>query len=484
MKAKRKSVKNYIFISNALMVLIVIGICLLLIGFVIYEYDHRENNNLVEKVEVSSTSYQVSQLLESYDWSDISDDSSSLNQLSLQLNELGFTICVEEKGAILFSDIDNVTLEDLKDLEDYFSSDGDSHIYLMDGFTFITLQALEGSIRVYAISGEYSDFMATLKSLAMFVLVCIVIVVLFILILSAVSMFFAANLSNHIMKPLNMLIDASNEMKNGDYSKPISYQGDWEFEDVCQSFNEMQLNVREADQKKAEYEKARMDMIVGISHDLRTPLTAIRGTIKGLQDGVVNTPELQEKFLDTAYRRTLEMDKLLEQLFYFSKIETGNIPVNLEIIEWNKFLQDYKEKLETNDIASEVKCFIYGTEERLCSQIDSLQMERILDNIVENSRKYANVESLVISFHLYYKDGNVFLLVADNGQGVSEEKLPYIFDAFYRGDDSRNETEGNGLGLHIVKSLVEAMGGSVEAQNRQGLEVKMAFPIVKEKRYE
>ncbi len=176
----------------------------------------------------------------------------------------------------------------------------------------------------------------------------------------------------------------------------------------------------------------------------------------------------------------METDQLLEQLFYFSKIETGSVPLCPEMIEWNAFLKDYREKLELDDTASEASCYIYGTDEKLYSQIDRLQMERILDNIVENSRKYANADPMVISFHLYCKDDRAVLWAADNGQGVPEEKLPYIFDKFYRADESRNKTEGNGLGLHIVKYLVEAMDGTVEAQNNQGLEIRMTFPARQE----
>ncbi|MCD8155722.1 MAG: HAMP domain-containing histidine kinase [Clostridiales bacterium] len=480
MTAKRKSVKNYIFFSNALMVLLVLGIFLILNAFVIKLYEYRESNSPAGDSELASGSYEASQLLENYDWSQISGESGSLKLLCSELDELGFYVCVEQEGVLLLTNMEDATVEDFEEMEGYFSSDGSSHVYLMDGTTFITLQTADSSLRVCAIHGEYADFKAALKEFTSFVLFYLINSVLFILILCVASALFAKRISRHIMQPLDALIKASDEMKNGDYSQPVSYHGDWEFEDVCQSFNEMQSHVREADRKKADYEKARTDMIAGISHDLRTPLTAIRGTIKGLQDGVAATPELQKRFLDTAYRRTLEMDQLLEQLFYFSKIETGSIPLYLEMIEWNAFLKDYKEKLELDDTASEVRFYIYGTDEKLYSQIDRQQIERILDNIVENSRKYANVESLTVSFLLHAKDGRVILWVADNGHGVPDEKLPYIFNTFYRADESRNKTEGNGLGLHIVKYLVEVMGGTVEAQNHQGLEIKMTFPAAQE----
>lgn len=168
-------------------------------------------------------------------------------------------------------------------------------------------------------------------------------------------------------------------------------------------------------EKNRKYEKARTDMIAGISHDLRTPLTAIRGTIKALLDGVVSTPKQQRKFLETAYRRTGDMDILLNQLFYISKLETGNMPLTLSTIEVSAFI----------------------------------------DNYVKGKRELLENEQIEV--------------------GVAEEKLPYIFDEFYRGDESRNQKEGNGLGLYIVKYLIEAMGGSVRAENADGLMIFMEF---------
>lgn len=484
MAAKRKSVKNYIFFSNAFMVLLVLGIFLILNALVIKIYEYRESSNLAGNSELASGSYEAGRLLESFDWLQNGGETEELNHLCGELEDFGFDLCVEQDEEILFASLEDVSAEDFESLERYFSADGCSHIYVMDGTTFITLQTSDSVLRVCAIYGEYEDFKASLKEVASFVLFYFINSALFILILCIVSYLFTKRLIRHIMRPLDALIEASDEMKGGDYSRPVSYQGDCEFEDVCQSFNEMQAYVREADRKKADYEKARTDMIAGISHDLRTPLTAIRGTIKGLQDGVAATPELQKKFLDTAGRRTLEMDQLLEQLFYFSKIETGSIPLYPETIEWNAFLEDYREKLELDDTAAGISFYFYGTEKKLYSQIDRQQMERILDNIVGNSKKYANAEHLVISFHLHEKAGRAVLWVADNGQGVPKEKLPYIFDKFYRVDESRNVTEGNGLGLHIVRSLAEAMGGTAEAQNRQGLEIKMTFPVMQEDRHE
>ena len=142
-----------------------------------------------------------------------------------------------------------------------------------------------------------------------------------------VSQLFTGNLVVHIMKPLRELMDGAERIRENDLTKNIEYRDDLEFETVCAAFNDMQSHLLEEQEKNRKYEKARMDMIAGISHDLRTPLTAIRGTAKGLMDGIVSTPEQRRIFLETAYRRAGDMDRLLDQLLCLSQLETGNLPI-------------------------------------------------------------------------------------------------------------------------------------------------------------
>ena len=212
-------------------------------------------------------------------------------------------------------------------------------------------------------------------------------------------------------------------------------------------------------------------MIAGISHDLRTPLTAMKGTIKGLIDGVASTPEQQKKFLQAAYRRTGDMDMLLNQLFYLSRMETGNMPISMQNIDIGAFLGNYvKGKREViNSLQEEIIADTKGITAKV--SMDSEQFQRILDNLVENSRKYGETTPLKMKIILEKTPKGLSVCFRDNGVGVPEEKLPHIFEEFYRGDESRNKKEGNGLGLYIVKYLMEAMGGSVRAENADGFAV-------------
>lgn len=319
--------------------------------------------------------------------------------------------------------------------------------------------------------------------------------ILCIIVLVIISQLFTKNLTNHIMEPLDALAEGTKRIQKNDLTQKISYQGELEFENVCAAFNDMQESILAEQEKNRKYEKARTDMIAGISHDLRTPLTAMKGTLKGLIDGVASTPEQQEKFLQAAYRRTGDMDMLLNQLLFLSRMETGNMPVSMQTIEIASFLENYalsrnasldavygckcpdgdtKEKkeeiiIETNEITADVS-------------INPEQFQRILDNLVENSRKYAETTPLRMKIELERTKKGVSICFRDNGVGVPEEKLPFIFDEFYRGDESRNKKEGNGLGLYIVKYLMESMGGSVRAENADGLAVYLELPIFQERR--
>lgn len=295
-----------------------------------------------------------------------------------------------------------------------------------------------------------------------------------VLVLVLTGQVFTKNLSRRIMEPLDALQEGARRVQENYLTEEILYHGDAEFETVCRSFNEMQRHILAEQEKNRKYEKARTEMIAGISHDLRTPLTAIRGSLKGILDGVAASPEQQERFLQAAYRRTGEMETLLNQLFYFSKLETGNMPLSLRRIEIAAFLEEYSKAKQAKEIHLDTQ----GIQAEVLA--DAEQLMRVLDNLLENSRKYSEKTPLAISITLSRTETGIAIRFQDNGVGVAEEKLPHIFEEFYRADESRNKKEGNGLGLYIVKTLIEQMQGTVRAGNADGLAVCIELPIVKE----
>lgn len=281
-----------------------------------------------------------------------------------------------------------------------------------------------------------------------------------------------------VMRPVNALIQAARRVEAGDLSTPVTYQGADEFSAVCAAFDQMQQHLLREREKNARYEQARTDLVAGISHDLRTPLTSVKGYLKGMQDGVANTPEKQARYLEIAYRKAGEMERLLQRLFYFSKLETGSLPMLQAPADLGEFVGRFARE------AGEELAQAGGRVDFSCApgphsvRIDPEQMLRVLSNLKENALRYSGADPLVLTLKVWRQRDKEYIRFADNGRGVSQEQLPHLFEQFWRGDQARSSQggEGSGLGLYIVRYIVQAHGGSVEARSEQGLVVEIALP--------
>ena len=250
-------------------------------------------------------------------------------------------------------------------------------------------------------------------------------------VLLLLAAFFTRRMNRVVLEPVELLVDGAKRIQDGNMEEEIDYQGEAEFERVCQSFNDMQRTILKNQKQREKNEKARTDMVTGISHDLRTPLTSIQGYIKGVLDGVADTKERQEKYLKTAYDSTREM----------------NVPFSLKV----------------------------GQEAMPEINMDVEQIPRIFDNLLENSMKYAGTRPVEIEISVFATETEVVLEWNDHGNGVSEDKLPHIFERFYRCDEARKE-KGSGVGLYVVNYIMEQHHGRVEAENDGGLKIRLLFP--------
>lgn len=285
-----------------------------------------------------------------------------------------------------------------------------------------------------------------------------------------------------IMRPVQALAGAARRVEEGDLSTPVGYGGQDEFSAVCAAFDHMQQHLLREREKNAAYERARTDLVAGISHDLRTPLTSVKGYIKGLRDGVANTPEKQGQYLEVAYRKACDMERLLQRLFYFSKLETGSLPlfpVHTDLMEFvRRFARDTGQELEPLGGRVELR----GAPAAHPVVLDEEQMLRALSNLKDNALRYAMARPLVLTLTVWRQRDRECLRFADNGRGVSQGQLPHLFEQFWRGDEARSsgDGEGSGLGLYIVKYIVQAHGGTVEARNDGGLVFDITLPCEEE----
>ena len=284
-----------------------------------------------------------------------------------------------------------------------------------------------------------------------------------------------------IAVPLVKLKKATQNIKEGNLDFVLEVEGKDEFSQLCQDFEEMRKRLKESTEEKILMDKENKELISNISHDLKTPITAVKGYEEGIMDGVADTPEKMDRYVRTIYNKTNEMDHLINELTFYSKIDTNRIPYTFSKLNVEDYFSDCAEELglemETRGIE-----LVYANYVEKDVQViaDGEQIRRVIHNIVSNAIKYMEKPKGIIQLRV--KDVGDFIQVEieDNGKGIAAKDLPYIFDRFYRTDVSRNSSKGgSGIGLSIVKKIMEDHGGKVWATSRLGIGTIMYFVLRK-----
>ena len=284
-----------------------------------------------------------------------------------------------------------------------------------------------------------------------------------------------------IAVPLVKLRKATRNIKEGNLDFVLEVEGNDEFSQLCQDFEEMRKRLKESTEEKILMDKENKELISNISHDLKTPITAVKGYVEGIMDGVADTPEKMDRYVRTIYNKTNEMDHLINELTFYSKIDTNRIPYTFSKLNVEDYFSDCAEELglemETRGIE-----LVYANYVEKGVQViaDGEQIRRVIHNIVSNAIKYMEKPKGIIQLRV--KDVGDFIQVEieDNGKGIAAKDLPYIFDRFYMTDVSRNSSKGgSGIGLSIVKKIMEDHGGKVWATSRLGIGTIMYFVLRK-----
>lgn len=286
-----------------------------------------------------------------------------------------------------------------------------------------------------------------------------------------------------ILLPLNALKKATKQLQEGnlDYSLQENITDD-EIGQLCADFEEMRVHLKKEIEVRIQYEQDLRELISNISHDIKTPLTAIKGYAEGLLDGVADTPERQEKYIRTIFAKASDMTTLVDELSFYTKIDTNNIPYHFEKVRVNDYFRDCVEdnKPELELVNVELS-FESNVKEETQVLGDREQLRRVMNNLIGNAVKYrGNREHGIISVSLKEEETMVYVAVKDNGQGITENALPYVFERFYRADASRNSKQGgSGLGLAIAKRIIEEHGGTIRAESEEGVGTTIIFTLKK-----
>ena len=282
-------------------------------------------------------------------------------------------------------------------------------------------------------------------------------------------------------KPMRQLQEAARSITEGNLDYELTPESDDEFGELMGTFEEMRQRLKTNAEERLRYEQDSKVMISNISHDLKTPITAIKGYVEGIRDGVASSPEKQRKYLTTIYNRAEDMDRLVEQLAFYSLVDNGQVPYHFTKIPVRAYFDDCRDELAAELETQDFDLIYENTVPEGVLMIgDPEQLNRVISNVVSNSVKYRNKNEArgLLRLTVERSGGRILFGMEDNGIGIEEKDLPHIFDRFYRSDASRSAaTGGNGIGLSIVKKIVEDHGGTVRAESRPGKGTKLTVGL-------
>ncbi len=273
------------------------------------------------------------------------------------------------------------------------------------------------------------------------------------------NVFLTRSLFRHISEPLELLVAGVERVERGDLDTPIAYTGADEFKPACDAVDLMAAKLKTALETEQHRQQSRKELIAGMSHDLKSPLTSIRAYSEALRDGVASTPAQRQRYLDTICRKEQEIEGMVERLFTFSKLDLSEEPLELVCLNVREAVSAV-----AADYASQADIRL-DTLPDCTVMADSNQLQRIVKNILDNAVRYCGRPRPEVCISGAEQGDMLAVSFTDNGPGVAPEVLPKLFDVFYRTDPARRRTqEGSGLGLAIVKRAAEQMGGTAWAE--------------------
>jgi signal transduction histidine kinase len=400
---------------------------------------------------------QVDNLNTELDFSDIQTDVNRINNNYIDYN---IRLAVYEGKTLVYPasfDTNHIVELALSENRNYLLIEENNAVYSShtEKYTFIL---------------STDEFSLYLKDpLADYFYIAILLFVFTIIIVFVVNRILTQFVSKWITTPIEILVSGVHELRDGNLNFRIEYKNNDEFKSVCNDFNEMAQHLSDMVVARKKDEANRKELIAGISHDLRTPLTSIKAYIEGIEKGIASTPQVQQKYIDTIKRKTADLEHIINQLFLFSKIDIGDFPLKAERVEINLVLNNFLNEAIVEYEDKGLSIMFDENRKKFYTDIDIVQFRNVLHNILQNSIKYKKNEFVKSIIDVNCKENNIVISVTDDGSGVPEESIDKLFDVFYRNDVSRKDpSSGSGLGLAICRKIIERLGGTIHAANPSG----------------
>ena len=314
---------------------------------------------------------------------------------------------------------------------------------------------------------------------------------LFVVIISAINNLLTLRMINNIVRPLKALSEGVNQIHDINLEYRVNYQNNDEFRPICDAFDEMAAKLETFAAEQRKNEANRRELIAGISHDLRTPLTSIKGYLEGLEAGVASTSAMREKYFATIKSKASDLEYIIEQLFLFSKLDTDEFPLTLRRVALDPVIRSLIAEIAGEYATRGLDIHLAPHQTAPMSDTaaippditisaDTLHLRNVIINILENSVVHKTKERGRIDISASWNGDahdTITLRFADDGPGVAADTLGKLFDAHYRADPARNK-KGSGLGLAISSKIIERMGGTCRAELPEtgGLAIIMCLP--------
>jgi signal transduction histidine kinase len=403
----------------------------------------------------------------------------ALDAIGARLDWQNVSLLVEQGGNILYAHGEQVDSDqELKAAMEY--AGGNGYISVDDRALFAFVVERDGEPCQVMLSGPLVpptfSKLRTLTGCAIAVLIISVILAAYL-----TNRFLIRFAFQKIQEPIEVLTKGVEQLSDGNLDYQIQYDVEDEFTPICDSFNHMTHQLKNSMELIQKQEENRKELLAGISHDLRSPLTNISAYANGLLDGVAQTEEDRIRYLCMIRDKSNEMIRMVSRLIQFSKMDLGDYPDYPEKLLLSHELQDLLEAL-TPEYREKGLDITYQQTGDGYLYADPEQLRGILVNIIDNSWKYKTKDLGHLEITLSKEQGLLRLSLRDDGPGVPQESLPKLFEAFYRSDPARkNPGQGSGLGLAIAAHGVRRMGGNISAETIQptGLEILITLPEMK-----
>lgn len=283
--------------------------------------------------------------------------------------------------------------------------------------------------------------------------------ILYVLLGIAIFSFTFLLLQRKSLQYIGKIASAVQNISEGDLNTEVEVLGDDEFSMIAANLNRMEEEIRELMDKERESERTKNELITNVAHDLRTPLTSIIGYLELLSKGIPLPQEMQQKYIEIVYTKAKRLEKLIEDLFGFTKV--GKVSMNVGTVDIVKLLGQLLEEFYPSFAEKDLVYELVSNVPAKTITADGNLLARLFDNLINNAIKYG-AEGKKVLVNVLAEEEIVTISVTNYGHVIPADELPFIFNKFYRVEHSRStQTGGTGLGLAIAKNIVDMHGGTI-----------------------